>query len=74
MKLSKVQQDVIGKMKNGWELGCYSMGGCNLQKGGLGYGGEVQGVNHSTVSSLYKKGLLKQIYGFPATRYILKET
>lgn len=73
MKLSRVQQDVIDKMRNGWELGCYSMSGCRLQKGGLGKGGETQIVSHSTVHSLYKKGLIQQIYGFPATRYIPKE-
>ena len=70
-KLSKVQQGVIDKMNNGWELGCYSMGGCALQKGGLGYGGETERVSRATVSSLYRKRCILQIDGFPCNHYVL---
>jgi len=71
MNLSKVQQGVIDKMNDDWELGCYTMGGCTLQKGGLGKGGEAERVSHATVTSLYQKRFIRQIYGFPAIRYVL---
>jgi len=72
-KLTKVQQDVLDKMNDGWELGCYINSGCNLQKGGLGRGGQTQRVSHATVTSLYQKHLIRQIYGFPAVHYVLIE-
>ena len=75
-KLSSLQQLVIDKMNNGWELGSsaglgsYS-GSCWLQYGKLGYGGESIRVSHTTLDSLLRRKLIKQIYGFPTSRYII---
>lgn len=61
MKLSKVQQDVLDKMRNGWELGIdtalyeyYWM-----QQGGLGKGGKSQNVSKATVRALVNRNLIK---------------
>ena len=74
MKLNAKQQDILDKMANGWELG-YTSGGRDgwhsIQKGGQGYGGESHHVNASTVHALYRRGLIKQIYGFPTSKYVL---
>jgi len=76
MKLSKLQQLVIDKMNDGWELGSSasyrgSSGSCWLQKGKLGHGGESINVNRATLYSLLKRKLIKHIYGFPTSKYIL---
>lgn len=75
MKLNAKQQDVLDKMANGWQLG-YSVGGrdsgwYDLQKGGQGYGGECLKVHGNTVYALQTRGLIKQVYGFPTSTYIL---
>jgi len=70
-KITKIQQDVLDKVNDGWELGCYFNSGCNLQKGGLGKGGKTEKVSHATVTSLVQKHFIKGVYGFPAIRYIL---
>ena len=75
-KLSSLQQLVIDKMNDGWELGStvgyrsYS-GSCWLQKGKLGYGGETIRTSHATLNSLLRRKLIKHIYGFPTSKYIL---
>ncbi len=73
MALSKSQQLVIDKMKEGWELGSSTMGRAWLQKNGLGRGGETMGVHRNTLHSLYKMGLIKHIYGFPTSHHTLVE-
>jgi len=75
MKLNAKQQDVLDKMANGWQLG-YSVGGRNpgwysLQKGGQGFGGETIRVHGNTIDALQRRGLIKQVYGFPTSTYIL---
>ena len=62
MKLTKTQQNVLDKMRDGWELGCSHSFGmhCWLQKGALGEGGESEDVRYSTLSVLFDKGLIKQ--------------
>lgn len=61
MKLSEAQQDVIGKMDDGWELGHHIglVGWYWLQKGQLRCGGETAKVGANTAHSLYRKGLIK---------------
>jgi len=73
MKLSKLQQEVIDLMNNGWELGrdvTYN-GRCWMQKGGLGCGGNTKKVGHNTVHALYRKGLIEEHYRFPTAKYTL---
>ena len=62
MKLSKVQQNVLDKMRDGWELGMsHSFGvNCWLQKDGIGKGGESEDIRYSTLSVLFQKKLIKQ--------------
>ena len=74
MKLTAKQQDILDKMANGWELGYHAFGPDGwhcIQQGRLGYGGESHSVNANTVQALYRRGLIKQIYGFPISKYIL---
>lgn len=78
--MSRSQQDVITKMKEGWELGRSTMGvyrssnpRCWLQKGGLGKGGETQHISLATLWALLDRKLIKQIDDFPTIRYILTE-
>lgn len=61
IKLSELQQDIINKMANGWELGrAVTLDGRYwLQKGKLCEGGEVVYVNKRTAYALYKKGLIE---------------
>ncbi len=77
MKLNAKQQDVLDKMANGWELGyttgCRSAGWYSLQKGGQGWGGETMHIHGNIVLVLEKRGLIKRIYGFPTTKYVLVE-
>lgn len=75
MKLNAKQQDVLDKMANGWQLG-YSVEGrdsgwYSLQKGGQGFGGESIHLHGNTVDALHRRGLIKQVYGFPTSTYIL---
>ena len=60
--LSKAQQNVIEKMREGWELGSSHAWGmhCWLQRGGIGCGGESQEFAPSTLNVLFTKGLIKQ--------------
>ena len=75
MKVNAKQQDVLDKMANGWQLGyptgVYSPGWYDLQKGGQGRGGETMRIHGNTITALEKRGLIKQIYGFPTSKYIL---
>ena len=78
MKLSKTQQEVINKMKDGWELGRTTMGlyspRCWLQKGGLGKGGPTIDVSWATVKALhFHHQLISQIEDFPTIRYKLTQ-
>lgn len=61
-KLSATQQHVVDALRNGWELGemMTMAGGCWMQKGGLGRGGECKEVRGSTVTALFKKNIIKQ--------------
>ena len=75
MKLNDKQQDILDKMANGWELsytmGARSPGWHSIQKGGTGRGGESTTINGNTINALESRGLIKRIYGFPSSRYVL---
>lgn len=75
MKLNAKQQDVLDKMASGWQLGytigTRSPGWYSLQKGGQGFGGDSMHIHGNTVDSLQRRGLIKRIYGFPTSKYIL---
>jgi len=76
IRLGKNQRHLIQRMKSGWELGVSTTmmgGGCWLQEGGIGKGGKAESVDSNVVWSLRQKGLIKQIYGFPAATYILTD-
>lgn len=77
MKLSKLQQEVIDLMKNGWHYGhSVSIWDCSdwLQKGELGHGGETKRINKNTFRSLLSRKLIKSKgYGYPTQEYILVE-
>jgi len=62
MKLSKAQQDVIDKLKSGWQLGRLTGFDCGwwLQKGELGRGAQICDVKNNTVHALIKRGLIEQ--------------
>jgi len=77
MKLTDKQMDIIKKMDEGWELGFYSGydASVNLQKGGLGKGGESKPVNYNTFSALRNRELVTPItnqnpYAFPQKYYL----
>ena len=75
MKLNAKQQDVLDKMANGWQLG-FNVGGHDpgwyrLQQGGLGYGGESTHIHGRTINALEDRKLIRRIYGFPTSKYIL---
>jgi len=75
-KLSKAQQDVIDKLKSGWELGkgTSSQGYWWLQYGKLGHGDKAVDVNTNTAYSLMNRGLIEQKrYGFPTALWGLTE-
>jgi len=75
-KLTKQQQEVIDLMKKGWELGS-SMGiegGCWLQKGGCGRGGETKQVRWNTLHTLeYLDYIEVADTKFPTKTYRLKK-
>lgn len=66
-KLSEKQQKVIDLLRAGWELGLSPAFKPNhpshvwLQKGGLGNGGEAYEIDERTLSSLIKRGLIKDV-------------
>jgi hypothetical protein len=68
------RDDVILKMRNGWELGV-STGfypRAWLQKGGIGRGGETIDVHSNTVTALRVRKLIERVgYGFPTQCYKL---
>ena len=75
-KLTKAQQDVIDKMKNGWELGrntsFFSASPCWIQEGGIGYGGKSQNVSLSTFMVLWNMELIESnSSSFPTETYHL---
>lgn len=74
MKLSTAQQDVVNRMRDGWELGAPMTpdGGVWLQQGGLGKGGNSKQVHANTFNSLYQKGIIKQaLRAWPTMHYAL---
>tara|TARA_Y100000310_G_C20686245_1_gene819215 strand:- start:1215 stop:1466 length:252 start_codon:yes stop_codon:yes gene_type:complete len=76
-KLSRAQQHVLDRMKDGWELGRSSTfeGGAWLQKDGLGRGGQTETVNSATLIVLWRNGLIVPVGShFPTQKYTLKET
>jgi len=79
MKLSKVQENAVSKMRQGYELGCWrgvARGAhFSLQKGGCGMGGDAFSITLTTFHSLLDKGII-QPYGefsFRLVRYELTE-
>lgn len=76
IKLSKLQQDVIDKLREGWELGLSMTmdGGAWMQKDGLGRGGESMNVKKNTFFALRDKGIIKRVSeNFPTARYVLTD-
>lgn len=75
IKLSKVQREVLELMDHGWELGRSTSdfcGGCSVQKGGLGRGGESKKVNSNTWHALWKKKLIRCVdSSYPTEKYAL---
>ena len=75
MKLSKIQQEVIDLMRDGWELG-QSKGfheSTWLQQGGCGKGGPTKKISSATLTALYDRGLIvKNEHKYPRTTYKLK--
>jgi hypothetical protein len=59
-RLSKNQQNVLDKMKDGWQLGLHLGFHTRywLQKNGCGNGGETMDVNAHTAHGLRNKGLI----------------
>jgi len=75
-KKSTVQIDTLCLMTQGWQLGVTQTfnGGCWLQKGGCGRGGESKTVSSSTKNSMWNKGLIDtDKHGFPLCTYKLTE-
>lgn len=76
MKLSKSQQQVVDKMRDGWELG-YSSGFFTrswLQKNGIGKGGETINVRVNTFLLLRDKNVIeKSRSAYPTDVYRLTE-
>ena len=75
-KLSEAQQDVLDKMRSGWELGRSERGRDDarywMQQGGLGRGGQTQNVSYATVRALLKLGLITSgKWSFPTIKYHL---
>ena len=75
-KLSKTQQEVVDLMRDGWEFGVSLTfdGGCWLQKGGCGRGGETKRVSSNTLVSMRNSGLIVcSSSKFPLAIYKLAE-
>lgn len=74
-KMTKVQQEVVAMMRDGWELGVLTVldGRCWLQKGGCGKGGETKSVNNKTVAALRESGVIEIAErSFPTDKYRLR--
>ena len=76
MKLSKAQKEIVGLMKDGWELG-HSQGmhpRAWIQKGGVGRGGDTMKMSMSTFHVLLDKNLVElSLKSFPTSKYNLTE-
>ncbi len=75
-KLTKLMQEVIDLMKNGWELAQSDTyeGRTWIQNGGAGKGGESRRVNANTFQALYSRGLIEITNRkFPTVKYGLKK-
>lgn len=61
--LTPAMREVVELMRDGWELGRSGGWGAGawLQKGKIGYGGEMRRVSQATFFGLYDRGLLKQV-------------
>jgi hypothetical protein len=74
-KPSKVQMEVLSKMADGWQLGRRDGvidGRAWIQKGGCGYGGEIQSVSLGTVRAMEHHGyIVKDTYKYPTQTYRL---
>ena len=76
MKLSKAQERVVSRLKEGWELGWSQTMSKRvwLQKDGVGRGGETEGVASVTANSLLKAGIIVcDKREFPTSRYRLAD-
>lgn len=76
-KPSKLQQEVIDLLKNGWSLAQSSKfitGSCWMQEGRMGHGGKSKKISATTVRSLRINGFIvedKSVDDFRRTEYIL---
>jgi hypothetical protein len=74
MRLSPAQEDVIAKMKAGWELGRdrgYT-GRLWLHEGGLDSGGRRVTIQHGTFNFLARNKIIERVCTkWPWTRYAL---
>ncbi len=72
-KLTRVQEALLEKLRNGWEAGTSNdaRGRSWIQYKGIGRGGQAETVNGSTLHALAKAGHIKMVYGFPTKRWVL---
>ncbi len=73
-ELTPRQKEIVGLMRNGWELGTEIAlsGRAWIQKGGLGKGGEYKNINGNTIYALQMKGVVIPIKReFPTVHYAL---
>lgn len=69
--ITRVQQEIIELMKNGWQLASHRSwtDWCSIQKGKQGYGGESKKVSIATIFSLLKKKVIEIDKAEPSTTY-----
>lgn len=53
--------ELLKKINNGWELGCYEDKRCVVQFGGLGNGKGTQDVSKDLVDSLLEKKTIEKV-------------
>lgn len=61
--LSQPQKEIIRKLRNAWELGCYKRycgGNWSLQQGGLGKGGDVIRIKAQTAKKILEYKLIEE--------------
>ena len=71
--LTKLQQHVVVRMREGWALCRGHHGGCWLQKNGAGMGGEFEAVLGTTVNGLGARGVIYTDGNFPTQTFRLAE-
>ena len=72
-KLTRVQEALLEKLRNGWEAGTDNSleGRSRIQRGGLGRGGPSETVRIDTLIALDKAGHIRCEYGYPTKRWVV---